>query len=1046
MGAFGAKAFLLVCFVLMVAVAVFVWRVSQEPLDISFAKDYIRAALHDEETGNSVRMERVVLYWPDLKGALYLQLHGGQLVNRDGVTIISIDTAAISFSRSGLLAGRILPKSIVLKQPTVQLVRTNTGEIKLDLGYKKNVQNVDLEEQFALTTRVFGYIARPGRESANRSVISRLEAFSIENARLFVDDQIASQSWSLPDFNAGFYSIRTGMKGYAQIRLPDVGLDTSELRVDMDYLWDQKDVVLSADLKNIDVKAIAGKVPAFGVFGDQDIVLNAHIETILGEDFLPEDVRVDVRSKTGHITHPDLSDDSIPYSNLSFQASYNYAGKALLLKDAQVTVKDVTFFAGAGISHTDDTISGPVKVWIDDVRQEQIGSLWPKVLRGDNSEKWIVKKMSAGIFRDVTLDFDFWAKKVSSEDNINAEQSWDIDIQNLVSTFAFEDMSLDYRAPLDVAKNINGSGRFDLNKDILSIDIKDANLGVMPVSGASLLFDEVVAKGKGGADIQIQLNGKVRDVMQYLSTEPINLGDDINMDINKVKGQAALDISLKFPTQADVKLKDFEIAVDGTLTDVLFPDVVETLDLSGGPLDLSVKDGLVRMTGKAMLEKRPMDFAWETFLNSKGKAYKEKVSAKITADPNIRKKLGIDLDDFIEGSLPVNVDYISYRDGRAKADVKIDATPALFFVTPFDFQKQPGQKAGAQLVGHFKDGKIQNITDLTAEGKGFKLSKSNVLFKHQGGDVSLSRGSISHFSLGETKAKLDFVFQDDGAVHILMDADVLDAQSFLDPDDDVSAYEEPPMKISVSAKQMRTAPKEIAKNTTLFFDIDDQGRFNQMEMDATIGKDKLYVRFKPDKKGVRTFRLKAGDAGAFLKAFGLYDNIRGGTMVVYGVPVDGVRDRNLRGKAEVSAFKVVKAPFLSKILSILSLTGIADVFANDGLAFDKLESDFNWLYRRAGSVLVLKEGRTSGNSLGLLFDGTFDNHKRNVDVSGTIVPMSGLNKVIGSIPLVGNILTGGSGGVFAATYRIHGSFDDPEIFVNPLSILTPGIIRRILFE
>jgi hypothetical protein len=33
------------------------------------------------------------------------------------------------------------------------------------------------------------------------------------------------------------------------------------------------------------------------------------------------------------------------------------------------------------------------------------------------------------------------------------------------------------------------------------------------------------------------------------------------------------------------------------------------------------------------------------------------------------------------------------------------------------------------------------------------------------------------------------------------------------------------------------------------------------------------------------------------------------------------------------------------------------------------------------------------------------------------------------------------GGLFAATYGIHGNCDDPEVAVNPLAVLTPGFLR-----
>jgi len=84
--------------------------------------------------------------------------------------------------------------------------------------------------------------------------------------------------------------------------------------------------------------------------------------------------------------------------------------------------------------------------------------------------------------------------------------------------------------------------------------------------------------------------------------------------------------------------------------------------------------------------------------------------------------------------------------------------------------------------------------------------------------------------------------------------------------------------------------------------------------------------------------------------------------------------------------------------------------------------------------------------MGLTFEGNFDNAASKIDVQGTIIPLSGVNDIISKIPLVGDILTGGSGGIFAATYTIKGDGKDPSVSVNPLSVLAPGILRRILFE
>jgi len=63
------------------------------------------------------------------------------------------------------------------------------------------------------------------------------------------------------------------------------------------------------------------------------------------------------------------------------------------------------------------------------------------------------------------------------------------------------------------------------------------------------------------------------------------------------------------------------------------------------------------------------------------------------------------------------------------------------------------------------------------------------------------------------------------------------------------------------------------------------------------------------------------------------------------------------------------------------------------------------------------------------------------------VPIYHSNSVISAIPLIGDILTGGEGGgLFAFTYTIRGSFADPSVSVNPLSVLAPGFLRRLFFE
>jgi len=60
------------------------------------------------------------------------------------------------------------------------------------------------------------------------------------------------------------------------------------------------------------------------------------------------------------------------------------------------------------------------------------------------------------------------------------------------------------------------------------------------------------------------------------------------------------------------------------------------------------------------------------------------------------------------------------------------------------------------------------------------------------------------------------------------------------------------------------------------------------------------------------------------------------------------------------------------------------------------------------------------------------------------VPAYLFNNFIGNIPLIGNLLLGGKGeGLFAVTYRASGALDQPDLAVNPLSMLAPGFLRNL---
>ena len=77
--------------------------------------------------------------------------------------------------------------------------------------------------------------------------------------------------------------------------------------------------------------------------------------------------------------------------------------------------------------------------------------------------------------------------------------------------------------------------------------------------------------------------------------------------------------------------------------------------------------------------------------------------------------------------------------------------------------------------------------------------------------------------------------------------------------------------------------------------------------------------------------------------------------------------------------------------------------------------------------------------------GSYDITRDNLDIDGVVAPSPMLNlSMLGSIPVIGDLLVSRRGeGVFGMTYSINGHAAEPRVGVNPISALTPGILRRI---
>ena len=97
------------------------------------------------------------------------------------------------------------------------------------------------------------------------------------------------------------------------------------------------------------------------------------------------------------------------------------------------------------------------------------------------------------------------------------------------------------------------------------------------------------------------------------------------------------------------------------------------------------------------------------------------------------------------------------------------------------------------------------------------------------------------------------------------------------------------------------------------------------------------------------------------------------------------------------------------------------------------------------NIMNIEEIYAIGPAISILLDGYVERNKL-ITLSGTLVPATTVNKVIGSIPILGNILVGKKAGegVFGVSFKIKGPPNKVKTTVNPIKTLTPRFITRTL--
>ena len=218
----------------------------------------------------------------------------------------------------------------------------------------------------------------------------------------------------------------------------------------------------------------------------------------------------------------------------------------------------------------------------------------------------------------------------------------------------------------------------------------------------------------------------------------------------------------------------------------------------------------------------------------------------------------------------------------------------------------------------------------------------------------------------------------------------------------------------------------------------NKSSLKNLDLKANFSDNKsLTFTVKTDQNNQKITTLFSEYAKPLVKKYKFIKGFEEGYLDFYSVKKNNISSSNLK----INDFKLNELPALTKILTLASLQGIADLLTGEGIRFNKFEMKF----RNEKKLMTIDEIYAVGPAISIMMDGYVQKDEL-ISLRGTLVPATTLNKIIGSLPLLGDILVGKKTGegVFGVSFKIKGPPKKTKTTVNPIKTLTPRFITRTL--
>ena len=712
-------------------------------------------------------------------------------------------------------------------------------------------------------------------------------------------------------------------------------------------------------------------------------------------------------------------------------------GRALLdIPDIEVRIGKERAVASASMGFRGETPSIAAAAASDGMSIAAIKQFWPFWI-APPARKWALRNVVGGRATAITIDARIPGGIIG-----RFRQGRKMKPEDFKLRASFSGVRLDTFGDLPPIRN--AAGTFDITGMTTSAHVQSGTVFLPDDRSVEITAGDFRIKDFGErpaqAEVRVAGDGDLRAVAEIAAARPLGVPARIDMRADQFSGDSHVDVVARFPLTARVDARQVDWSAILELEDAGSSRKIQGHTVADANLHIEATPSQIRVMGKAAVDGVSTRIEMVEPVGTPGAKGEREFTALV--DEKARAKMGLDLGGIVTGNMEVQLK--TDKDG-VETQV-IDLKSAELNLPWIGWTKGRGIDATASYRMRNVKG-TTHLDDFYLEGEGFNAAGSLVFDK-----AGIVSADFTNVTLNEGDLLSVQIKREGKTYKIRAEGPRYDARGLINKLMHEGGFGEAQGKTSIvltaNIGNVRGFGGRAMNGVSMSYGAVG-GWFDNLSLRGTFSRsDYVSIVASTDNRET-TFEIDTTDAGATLALVDVYRHMSGGRMLAR---LSRAAGGPFKGPVNITNFLVVDEPRLKSLVSdpgpmVVDRGASAEVVRERLRRMETNRARFQEgkaVIEKGEDFLRVSDGVLRGTQIGFTFDGLLYDPNRHMSMTGTFMPGMGISRAIGLIPVVGELFGNGRDtALLGITFRLSGPAKNPTIEVNPVSVVTPGIFRKV---